>query len=252
MTENFPIRWPANQRGAVSLSYDDGKECHFESVAPMLEAAGLRATFYVPVVTGLRQYPSQFRALAQRGHEIGNHSLFHPCRCVGDRANWLNPAFDLANYNERRWNEEMEVANFILQQIDGQTERTFGNTCYDNWIGPDDDPICLEPFMQRHFVAARGELTNAPVRFDPINFWNLGTVNADFHTFAELRTQIEAVAEAGGWVIYTMHGVGSETHRLHIDPREHQQLVEWLGANKERIWTAPVVDVARHLRKRMS
>jgi hypothetical protein len=241
--------WPRGCRAAVSFSYDDGLPVHFEHVAPLFEAAGLRATFYVPVVTGLRSYAPQFRALAQAGHELGNHSLFHPCRAEGDRRNWLNPAYDLASYNERRWNEEMAVANFALQQVDGLTERTFGNTCYDNWIGPDDARVPLEPMMERHFIAARGELTGRPVDLAARNFWNLGTINADFHTFEQLRAELEALIAAGGWIIYTIHGVGGDTHRLHIDRGEHTRLVQWLGDNAARLWTAPVIQVVRHLKQ---
>jgi peptidoglycan-N-acetylglucosamine deacetylase len=242
------ITWPGGCRAAVSLSYDDGLPVHYEHVAPLFESHGLRCTFYVPVVTGLRQYPHQFRRVAKAGHELGNHSLFHPCRCEGDRVNWLNPAYDLATYNERRWNEEMAVANFALQLVDGHDQRTFGNTCYDNWIGPDHDRVSLEPFMERHFLAARGELTGQPVNFSRLNFWNLGTINADFHTFADLRAEIEALIASGGWIIYTMHGVGSDTHRLHIDPDEHRRLVAWLAGNTARLWTAPVIDVVKYLR----
>lgn len=247
MNLHSAIHWPGGCQAAVTLSYDDGLPCHFETVAPLLESVGLRGTFYVPVVTGLCKYSAQFRALAKSGHELGNHSLFHPCRCEGERANWLNPAFDLATYNERRWNEEMAVANFALQQVDDRSERTFGNTCFDNWIGPDEARVSLEPFMPRHFLAARGQLTNRPVNLNPINFWNLGTVEADYRTFAELQSEIEAVVAAGGWIIYTMHGVGSEAHRLFIDPGEHRRLVEWLGENAGRIWTAPMIEVVKHL-----
>lgn len=248
MNSENHVNWPGGCRAAVSLSYDDGIPVHFEHVAPLLESAGLRGTFYVPVVTGLRSYPDQFRAMAMAGHELGNHSLFHPCRCEGERGNWLNPAYDLATYNERRWNEEMAVANFALQQVDGLSERTFGNTCYDNWIGPDDARICLEPMMERHFLAARGQLTGRPVDLSSLNFWNLGTINADYHTFDQLRQELETLIAAGGWIIYTMHGVGSDTHRLHIDTQEHRRLIAWLGEIRDRLWTAPVIDVVRFLR----
>jgi hypothetical protein len=44
------------------------------------------------------------------------------------------------------------------------------------------------------------------------------------------------------------HGVGKETHNLFIDDEEHRKLVEWLDHERATIWTAPVVEVAQHLK----
>jgi peptidoglycan/xylan/chitin deacetylase (PgdA/CDA1 family) len=241
------IRWPEGQRGAVTLTYDDGLPVHFEVVAPGLEAAGLRGTFYVPVYTGVLPYAQAWRALAARGHEIGNHSLFHPCVGGPERA-WLDPVYDLRHYTVRRWEEEIAVANFVLQQVDGQAERTFGNTCYDNRIGPEGDSTAMEPLLPRFFTAARGSDTGSPVNLQAVNFYDLGTKDCDQMSFEEMRAEIEGVVESGGWIIYTLHGVGLETHSIHNDAREHARLVEWLGEHKDRIWTAPLIDVVRHLR----
>lgn len=248
MVQNFSrVSWPDGQRAAVTLSYDDGIPCHFETVMPALEAAGLRGTFYVPVYSGIVNYAGQWRNMVARGHELGNHSLFHPCRGGSQRA-WLDPVYDLRFYNERRWMEEMTVANYVLNQIDGRTERTYGNNCFDIYIGPEDNLIPLEPMVSRLFTAARGELTSQPVNLSALDFCNLGTVEADYRTFADLKAEIEKVVESGGWIIYTMHGVG-KTHNLFIEEDEHAQLVKWLGQNADRIWTAPLIEVVRHLKK---
>ena len=34
-----------------------------------------------------------------------------------------------------------------------------------------------------------------------------------------------------------------------IDLEEHRRLIEWLGANRTRVWTAPMIEVAKYLRK---
>ncbi len=239
-------RWPDGQTAAVSLTYDDGLPCHFETVAPAHEAAGLRATFYVPIFDSVIRYRDRWRELASHGHEIGNHSLFHPCLRDPGRE-WLDPAYDLHSYTPRRWKEEMAVANDALHQIDGLSERTFGNTCYDITIGPASDPVLLETLMPPFFSAARGQQAATPVDLDHLNRYNLGTKDIDYLTFEQVRADIEAAAASGGWVIFTMHGIGEGTHRLFVDSQEHARLVQWLGENRSRIWTAPLRDVVRHL-----
>lgn len=61
----------------MSISYDDALPCHYEVVA--------------------------------RGHELGNHTIFHPCRKRGE-SSWLADEYDLRAYTPRRWSDEMRVA----------------------------------------------------------------------------------------------------------------------------------------------
>jgi peptidoglycan/xylan/chitin deacetylase (PgdA/CDA1 family) len=246
MPDSNKMHWPAGQQGAVSLSYDDGLPVHFELVAPALEAAGLHATFYIPVYDAVIRYRDHWRSMAARGHEIGNHSLFHPC-VGGPERQWLDPVYDLRNYNTRRWLEEIAVANDVLYQIDGQPERTFGNTCYDNRIGPDGSSVPMEPLLPRFFTAARGSNTGAPVNLEAYNRFNLGTRDCDQMSFEAIKSEIEAVASAGGWIIYTLHGIDRSTHAIYNDAAEHARLIEWLGLNHERIWTVPIIEVVRHI-----
>jgi sialate O-acetylesterase len=135
----------------------------------------------------------------------------------------------------------------MLTQIDGKRERTYANTCHHNSLGSGDAEKSLEPILRDYFVAARGERTDRAVDITRLNDQNLGTTGADQRTFAELRDEIEATTAAGNWIIYTIHGVGAGTHKGYIDLAEHRRLVKWLGANRTRIWTAPMIEVAKYL-----
>jgi peptidoglycan-N-acetylglucosamine deacetylase len=196
--------WPKGCRAAISLSYDDGIINHHQHVAPQLEAHKLRGTFYAPLNSDLMQNALAWRKLAKNGHELGNHSVFHPCWSIQERyADWLPEDFNLVDYDEERWLDEMTTANRALALVDGKSERTFGNTCFDNYMGPEDKPICLEPLIKQCFSAARGEDTGKPVNLDAINFFNLGTIWADDRKFADFRPELAQLIESGGWIIYT-------------------------------------------------
>lgn len=243
-------RWPKKYQAVVSLSYDDGIETHLTVVAPQLEQFGFRGTFYAPIKSNLMQNPLAWRDMANRGHEIGNHTVFHPCWSVrGKYAEWLPEEFNLEHYTEEKWLDEVKTANQSLWLIDGKTERTFGNTCFDNFLGPPEDPICLEPLMKDIFIAARGEDTGKAVPLPTVNFYNLGTVWADRRSFGDFAPELENLVESGGWIIYTMHGVGKGSHTHFIDEREHTRLLQFLHDASNQIWTAPIIDVVRHLRK---
>ena len=249
-SEQPPLRWPAGQQGAVTLSYDDAITSHFQSVAPQLTQAGLRGTFYIQIASpGFSQHTDQWRKVAQTGHELGNHTLFHPCRKdrPGQHA-WLSDDYNLSNYTPDRWLAEMRIANLVLQLVDGKTERTFGNTCCDNAVGPLDNQTSLEEFIPQLFVGARGEFISQPIDPAHANLNALGHYSGDGKTFAQLRDEIEAALREGKWIFYMFHGVGKGTHSLYVEAEEHRKLVQYLSANKNRIWTAPAVDVAKYVR----
>ena len=249
MIDRSKFTWPNGASGAVSLTYDDALPCHYEAVTPLLEAAGLRGTFNIAIARpNFMDHVSAWRDVAARGHELGNHTLFHPCRSEPlDERPGQDIGYNLCYYTEKRFRDEVGLANWILTQTDGRREHTYANTCHHNSIGTGASQQSIEPMLADHFVAARGECTNRMVNIAQVNYMNLGTVGADGRSFESLRDEIASALEAGNWVVYTMHGVGQGTHRLFIDAEEHRHLVEWLSANRKHIWTAPMIEVAKHL-----
>ncbi len=240
--------WSQGQSCAVSLTYDDGLPVHYDLVGPLLEHYGLRGTFYVPAASDVRVHPERWRLLTRRGHELGNHSLFHPCTRLPERESWLEPWQDLRSYTLHRLREELATANLILQLLDGQKERTYGNTCCETEVGRDDARTSMAPVLQELFVAARGPLNARVVDVrQPVDLHHLGHFSGDGLTFEAIKAEIESAAEIGGWTVWMMHGVGSDTHGLYIEPAEHEKLVRWLGTNKELVWTAPLVKIAQHV-----
>jgi hypothetical protein len=248
--QNQLKKWPKKYRGVVSLTYDDGIENHVEVVAPQLDSFGMRGTFYAPMKSNIMQNPLGWRKLSQKGHELGNHTVFHPCWSVGGKySEWLADDFNLVNYTEEQWVDEINTANQALWLVDGKKERTFGNTCFDNYLGPENSPICLEPLIAQNFLAARGQDTGKPVKLNEMKYENLGTIWADRRSFTDFSGEINELLDAGGWVIYTMHGVGKGSHNHFIDIDEHRRLLSFLHDAAERIWTAPVIDVVRYLKR---
>jgi peptidoglycan/xylan/chitin deacetylase (PgdA/CDA1 family) len=76
--------WDGDRAGALAFTFDDGQREQAIIAAPLLEAVGLRATFVInpgkTPASGEAWNGSwdDWRALAKKGHEIGNHSMTHP------------------------------------------------------------------------------------------------------------------------------------------------------------------------------
>lgn len=238
--------WPKGTSCAVSLTYDDSIPIHHQSVAPLLDKHNLQATFYL-YIRGLKS-PEAWKAVAKHGHELGNHSVFHPCRRDEGHESWLPEYYDLSDYSPGRLRDELMVANTVIDMLDSGKPRTFGNTCTNLTIGRDEKEEPMDPILDKLFVAARGTITNLPV--DPAKpaFTRLGHYSGDSKTFLQMRAEIEAARAQGRWIIYMFHGVGKGTHALFVDDQEHRKLIEWLDMERDSIWTAPVVDVALHLK----
>jgi peptidoglycan/xylan/chitin deacetylase (PgdA/CDA1 family) len=237
--------WPKGAKAAVSLSYDDSVPVHHLHVAPLLEQHGLRGTFYLSMWN--LESPEAWKGVAAKGHELGNHSLFHPCRKTPGQ-NWLAAEYDLTAYTPKRFRDELALANKMIDLLDGGKPRTYGNNCTNLTIGRGEAETPMDPILAGLFVAGRGNITNQPVSPDTVVFTRLGHYSGDGKTFAQMRAEIEAAREKGGWIIYMFHGVGPGTHNLFVADEEHRQLLEWLAQERASLWTAPVVEVAQHLK----
>jgi peptidoglycan/xylan/chitin deacetylase (PgdA/CDA1 family) len=240
--------WPDQYQGAVTLTYDDGLPIHYTLVDPLLRQHNLRATFYPMIQSDLRLHPDRWRQLAKAGHELGNHTVFHPCRQrEPDPYPWLDERYNLNHYMPAQLRAELEVANLVLHLLDGQSERTFGNTCCDTSIGSGEREQSLEPLLKDLFVAARGRLTNRIAQPGPgFNLHDIGCISADGRSFEELVDLATQARTSAGWAVLMMHGVGAETYDLHLEAGVHKRFVAWL-AQQPTIWTAPLRTIGRYI-----
>lgn len=234
----------SGRRAAVSLTYDDGLDCHLDRVAPALEARGFRGTFYTPIHEGLLNRKAAWSAAAARGHELGNHTLFHPCRSYGG-GTWIQPWRDLKAYDLPRWEAEVDLANLILNTLEGRADRSFGNTCHHNTLGPDASPVCLDPHIRPRFVTARGTKRDVDESIDPAHFNpdNLGTLGGDGLTPDCLKRMVDMAVDRGHWIILTFHHVAETEGRLTLAEATHSALLDHCAGFGGDLWVAPVRDV---------
>lgn len=245
---NSAFRWPTPFEAAVSLTYDDGLPVHTEVVGPLLQEHGLRGTFYVPALSDLGDHPEHWRRLARDGHELGNHTLFHPCRRLPpEQYAWLDPAYDLAAYSPARLRDELAAANLLLRLIDGRNERSLGTTCGHITIGLGNDEQPIKPIIADLFVAARGAINGATARpHEGVDLLDVGCISVDGRSLAELQEIVEEARAQRGWAVLLAHGIGPDSHHRYLDTEVHAQFIAWL-AGQNGLWVAPFVEIASHI-----
>ncbi|MDZ7691647.1 MAG: polysaccharide deacetylase family protein [Balneolaceae bacterium] len=88
--------WNGKQ-AAVALTYDDALAVQLQHAVPLLDSLDLKATFYLTgYFPGFRNHIDAWKEVAVNGHELGNHTLFHPCK-GGPGREWVQPDYDLSS-----------------------------------------------------------------------------------------------------------------------------------------------------------
>lgn len=229
------FQWPNGARAAVALTYDDALLSHLDVAAPQLDQAGLKGTFFLTGTFDQSLLP-RWRALAANGHELGNHSVFHPCA----RGSFDMPArYNTENYDVPTMLAEIRVQNTFLSAIDGQTSRTLATPCGQTLAGGVDYMDALEQAGLVRFVRnASGDPQN-PRTLNPRN------VPARFFdetaTGADIIAYVERAKSNGAFAVIGFHGVGGDY--LINTAQAHQELVTYLAAHRQEIWVAPFGEV---------
>ncbi|MDP4189880.1 MAG: chitooligosaccharide deacetylase, partial [Bacteroidota bacterium] len=52
-------------------------------------------------------------------------------------------------------------------------------------------------------------------------------------------------------LVFLFHGVGGE-HSINVSREAHSQLIHYLKQHKNEIWVAPMVEVAKYIKKNQS
>jgi peptidoglycan/xylan/chitin deacetylase (PgdA/CDA1 family) len=230
---------------AVVLTYDDALNIHLDKVIPMLDSYKFKGTFYlIGGSPNVANRIEEWRKAAKNGHELGNHTLNHPCDATLPDRVWVGAETDLSKYTVARAVNEIKATNALLKAIDGKSERTFAYPCGDMKIGD----AYFYDLVKNDFVGARGVVG----AFTPIKDVNLSDINgfAEINSTAEqMIAQIEEAERAGSFIVFIFHGVGGE-HPLNIELDEHRKLLDYLKKRQKDIWVATMVDVAKYIREK--
>ena len=229
-------------KAAVVLTYDDALNVHLDNVIPSLDSAGFKGTFYLTVASAaFTKRMDEWKVAAIKGHELGNHTMYHPCMGGPDRS-WVRPEYDLNTYTIKRIEDEIKMTNVLLQTVDGKTERSFAYPCADTKAS---GQSYIEAITD-DFVGARG-VRDEIIPFGKVDLYNtacFSMVNVSGESMIELARK---GMKENGLVIFLFHGVGGE-HGLNVDLKEHQKLIHFLKQNQKDIWVAPFIDVAKFLK----
>jgi len=238
-TKAAPFVWPHGARAAVSLSYDDAIPSQLDNAAPALKKHGLYATFFL---TGssptLAATPERYRDLVRNGHELGAHTIHHPCdRGLG----FPEPGFALQDYDRARMEAELQDSLRQLRELGQSAPFSFAYPCGSTWLGEARESYI--PLVEQQFRAARGV---KPDVADPLRVSLSEVPSAMGNSSAlELTSWVERALASGGWVVFTFHGVAGD--HLAVSAEAHEALLGYLEQRKSSVWTERFGTVAAYV-----
>jgi len=203
----------------------------------------MKATFYLSAsFPGCKNRLEDWKKAAAKGHELGNHTLWHPCLGNLPGRAWVTPENDMSKYTVKRMVNESVMTNIFLQALDGKTERTFAYPCGDMKIG---DTAYMDS-MHNDFIAARA-VREQMHTIDKIDLYNIDCYAMNNATAAQMEALVQQAMQTNTLLVFLFHGVGGE-HAINVSLNEHNVLLRYLKQNEKDIWIAPMIDVAKYVK----
>jgi peptidoglycan/xylan/chitin deacetylase (PgdA/CDA1 family) len=186
----------------------------------------------------------EWRAAAGRGHELGNHSLFHPCSASLPDREWVAPWNDLDSITVEEMRQRVSLANTMLEAIDGRSERTFTAPCGDLLASG-------EPYLdaiQSGFVAIKAGQGGVTPAMAGLDISRVGVAVPVAASGAELIAIVEEAARRGTMANITFHGIGGDY--LSVSAEAHEVLLRHLAAHPDRYWVDTFLNIMDHVSSR--
>jgi peptidoglycan/xylan/chitin deacetylase (PgdA/CDA1 family) len=224
------INWPHSKKAVIVLTYDDGCKSQLQNVVPLLDSLHFKGTFFL--IGDALDYNTipEWRAVAKKGHELANHTMYHPCE---DKDNPVGSQ----SYTPATILREIGTTNYFLFALDGKTTHSYAYPCTETSVGGKYYVDSLRKSGAISWARVGGDKDNAVItdfkRLDPLLVPSYGV---DGGTSGEqLIAFVKKVEQGGGMGVFMFHGIGGDW--IITSPQAHRELLEYLAHDKN-IWVA--------------
>lgn len=202
---------------AVSFTFDDGMKEHYTIVAPELEKRGFRGTFWLccawinddPQVDTTHITWAEAKDMAERGHEMSNHSWSHP---------------NLTVLSDEEALAEIVRNDDAIEEHIGMRPVTF---CFP-----------YNAYNEERVAMAMNGRVGARLK----EFWFGGQHSPDEY----LHKQIEDALATNSWIAGMTHGINYGYDCYETDPSGFTRFLDYVKALDDRIWVGTFREVAAY------
>ena len=237
------FRWPQGKHAAVSLTFDDARLSQVASGLALLDLYGIKATFFV-VPSNVEKRIDGWKKAVASGHEIGNHTLHHPCT---GNFSWSRKTA-LEEYTLQDMRKEITEGNERIHQLLGVVPEVFAYPCGQKFVGRSLDTKSYVPLVAELFILGRGWLDETSNDPNFCDFAQITGIEMDEMNFDQILPLLEEAKMNGKWLVLAGHEMGKsgvQTTRLKM----LRKLLEHGKDPANGIWIAPAGTVAKFIRE---
>jgi peptidoglycan/xylan/chitin deacetylase (PgdA/CDA1 family) len=240
--QGIKFAWPNGVKAAVSLSYDDALNSQLDNAIPALNRHGFRASFYLTLSSEtVRLRLDEWRAAASQGHELGNHTLFHPCSASQPDREWVKAWNNLDVITVEELREHIVLANTMLHAIDGREERTMTAPCGDLYAAGEYYLDAVKP----EFIAIKSKEGGVTPDMSTLDPYLVGAAMPVNISGEDLIAIVKEAADKGTMANLTFHGIGGDY--LSVSTEAHAQLLQYLAENRDIYWVDTFLNIMKYV-----
>jgi peptidoglycan/xylan/chitin deacetylase (PgdA/CDA1 family) len=240
------FRWPEGKKMALSLTFDDARLSQVDKGIPLLDKYGIKATFYLSP-DNLKERLAGWKNAVKEGHDIGNHTLHHPCtgNFTWSRDNALE------DYTLEKMNSELDSASFLIHELLGCQPVSFAYPCGQTFIGRGNLCKSYVPLISEKFETGRGwknECPNDPAFCD---MSQLSGMELDGKSIEQILGLIEDAKSKGQWLILAGHEMndgGFQTSLLSTI----EAICRYASDPANGIWIDNIHNIAGYMKEKRS
>jgi peptidoglycan-N-acetylglucosamine deacetylase len=236
------FQWPEGKKMGLSLTFDDARLSQADTGIALLDKYGVKATFYLSPDNMMKRLETWKKAV-RHGHDIGNHSLHHPC--TGNFA-WSKDNA-LENYTLERMSGELDSASILIKKMLGIQPVSFAYPCGQTFVGRGNMTRSYVPLVSVKFETGRGWLSEGPNDPAFCDMSQLTGMELDGKSFEQALSLIEEAKSKGLWLIFAGHEMnkgGSQTSLLSTI----EAICKYASDPTNGIWIDNVHTIAAYLK----
>jgi peptidoglycan/xylan/chitin deacetylase (PgdA/CDA1 family) len=238
------FQWPEGKKMALSLTFDDARLSQVDKGIPILDQFGVKATFYVLPKLMEKRMDAWVEAF-NNGHEIGNHSISHPCSSSKD----FSRHNTLEDYTIDDIIAELDSADKFIEKMLGIKPVSFAYPCGHTFVGKGRNTKSYVPVVSMLFESGRGWHDEDPNNPALCDLSQLTGMELDGKTFEEIKQLIESSKNKGKWLILVGHEMdlgGKETSLLPTI----EAICKYASDTSNGIWIDNVHNIASYIKDR--
>jgi beta-glucosidase len=236
------FEWPDGKKVALSLTFDDARLSQIDNGIPIFDEYGVKATFYVSP-DAVPERLEGWKQAIESGHEIGNHSMTHPC--TGNFPWAREKALETMTLRDMAL--EIYKANQFVKETLGIIPESFAYPCGQKFVGRGFSLRSYVPVVDDIFISGRGWLNEGPN--DPVfcDLAQLTGMEMDNKSFEDIEVLLNNAKNQGAWLVLAGHEIGEPGNQTTWSSML-EKLCAYASDPDNEIWIAPVGTIADYVK----